>query len=114
MIEAKIIESKLNTYFPETSLDRRWDYYARTLNDYINVITLLIESDPNEVKPFTGRIIEYIKSTGNEKYEEDGLIEKITSKFNTESGLRGDVGAMFYAEAGNLKRDIMQAPIKIF
>jgi hypothetical protein len=41
MLEAKSIESKLDTYFPETNLDDRWDYYARTLKAYIMALLVI-------------------------------------------------------------------------
>ena len=109
-LEAKRIESKLNTYFPETTLDNRWDTYARTLNQFIiALLVYLSESDPQNVaKPYSDKRIEYIKSTGNKKYEEDGLVETLASNFNTGTDLVSDVIAMFSEEGGNIKKDIMK------
>jgi len=114
-LEAKGIQSKLSTYFPETELGRRWDYYARTLNGYVSAcyVYLVEEDKQNAVKPHLDRIIEYIKSTGNKKYEEDGLLGRITSNFNTDE-MVGDLTAVFWVEAENIQRDIMKTPIKIF
>ena len=115
-LEAKGIESKLNIYFPETELGRRWDYYARILNEYIMALFLyLIESDKQKaVKSYSDHIIEYIISTGNKKYEEDGVIKRLTSNFNTGSEQASDLMGVFWVEAGNIQRDIMKTRINIF
>jgi hypothetical protein len=112
-LEARRIQSKLNTYFPETDLNDRWDTYACTLIDFISALLVYVyESDQHKdemMKPFLEKISKYIKSTGNKKYEEDGLVNNITSKFNDE--LVPDVMAMFFVESDSIRRDIMKARI---
>jgi transaldolase len=87
-------------------------YYAHTLIDFIFALLVYFsESDAHKavmMKPFLGRISEYVKSTGNEKYEEDGLIKRITSNFNEISPnfnkeMVPDVSAMFRVEGDNIK-----------
>lgn len=114
-LEAKGIQSKLNTYFPGTNLDDKWDTYARTLLDFIIALSVYFsESDPqNAVKPYARRICEYIKSTVNEKHGDD-LITIITSDFNAGTELVSEVIAMFLGRGEYIKRDIMEARIKIF
>ena len=117
-LEAKSIQSKLNTYFPETGLGHKWDDYARTLNSYIMALSVYsIATDENKqkaVKSFLDNIIEYIKSTGNKNYEEGEVIERLTSNFNTGPEQMSDLIAVVWLEAGNIQRDIMKTRIKIF
>jgi hypothetical protein len=114
-LEAKPIQSKLNTYFPETELGDNWDVYARTLLQFpIAVWTYLFESNPQDkVRPFTESIIGYVKSTYGEKLADD-LRKQITSGFNTDTELMSEVIAMFISRSEYIKRDIMNARVKIF
>jgi hypothetical protein len=115
-LEAKQIQSKLNTYFfPETKLGDDWDAYARTLLQFpIAVWTYLFESNPQEkVRHFTENIIGYVKSTYGDKVAND-LRKQITPDFNTGTELMSEVIAMFIGRNEYIKRDIMNARIKFF
>jgi hypothetical protein len=112
-LEAKRVESKLSTYFPETNLTDRWNSYAHTLMSFERALLLyLIGNDQhnNRIRPYLDDIIEYIKSARNKAYGD--LVRDLSSNFNNESV--SDIIAMFYVEGDNMKRDVMKTPIKIF
>jgi hypothetical protein len=112
-LEAKGIESKLDTYFPETNLNDRWNRYAHALIPFENLLLVyLFESDPHRTRmnPYLNEIIEYIQSTRNKAYGD--LVRNLSSNFN--NALVSDIIAMFYVEGDNMKRNIMKTPIKLF
>jgi hypothetical protein len=119
-LEAKRIYSELNTYFPGTNLDVKWDAYARALMLFnMALFSYLLWSNQQDkgkqdmVKPFTEPLCQYIKKWSlNEKNDND-LITQITSNFNTDSDLVSNVIAMFFARGEYMKRNIMEARIEI-
>jgi hypothetical protein len=111
VVEAKKIGSKLNTYFPETKLDERWNRYVLDLMSFEKAVQLYFDegvSQKNEMmRTFLDSTNKFIKSTGDERYNK--LVEGINSNFSAE--LVSDIIAVFYLEGDKIKRDIREARI---
>lgn len=112
-VDANKISSKLQTYFPETGLREKWEWYYQTLLAFTNVSRdYFFEDSTHEQRSAFQKRLKIIRDYFSDDKQIDW--DRFTTQMTFDNVLWGDVGNLFSKRGDEIVGDVLKSPIRAF
>jgi hypothetical protein len=114
-VDANIISSKLQTYFPETGLREKWEWYYLILLAFTNVSRdYFLEHTADEHNRGFKHRLESIRDYFSNEKEVVVDWSRFTTQMTFDKELWGDVGNLILKRGDEIVRDVLKSHIRAF